>query len=107
MIEGLVAGKVFGDPESRRGKGDSEFVVAKVRAQNNDGEVVIVNVIAFSAELGAALMDLRDGDAVALTGSLSPKVWSDKQGNTRAALDMVATRMLAGTYAHMDKESQP
>lgn len=98
MIDGLVAGKVFGDPEARRGKGDSEFVVLKVRAQNNDGEVVIVNVIAFDAGLGAALMDLRDGDALALAGSLSPKVWSDKQGNTRAALDMVATRMLGGNW---------
>lgn len=104
MIEGMVAGKVVGDPESRRGKGDSEFVVAKVRAQNNDGEMVIVNVIVFSADLGAALMELRDGDALALAGSLSPKVWSDKQGNTRAALDMVATRMLAGTFAKSDKE---
>jgi single-stranded DNA-binding protein len=104
MIEGMVAGKIFGDPEARRGKGDSEFVVAKVRAQNNDGEVVIVNVIVFAADLGAVLMDLRDGDAVALAGSLAPKVWSDKQGNTRPALDMVATRILAGAYTELEKE---
>ena len=104
MIEGMVAGKVFGDPEARRGKGDSEFVVAKVRAQNNDAEVVIVNVIVFAAELGAALLDLRDGDAVSLVGSLSPKVWSDKQGNTRAALDMVATRMLAAGVEQKEEQ---
>ena len=97
MIEGLVAGTVLGDPEARRGKADSSFVLVKVRAQNTDGELILVNVIAFSADLGAALLELRDGDAVALSGSLAPKVWSDKQGNTRPALDMVATRMLSHT----------
>jgi hypothetical protein len=41
------------------------------------------------------LMGLRDGDAVSLRGSLSPKVWVDKQGVSRSALDMVATRVVA------------
>jgi len=94
MIEGLVAGKITGDPEARKGKGGSSFVVARVRAQNADGEPIVVNVIAFDADLGAELMELRDGDAVALSGGLTPKVWTDKQGNTRAALDMVAARSL-------------
>lgn len=94
MIEGLVAGKLQGEAEARRGKGDSAFVVAKVRAATADGDWVMVNVIVFAAEVGAALLELRDGDALTLAGSIAPKVWSDKQGNTRPALDMVATRML-------------
>ena len=95
MIDGLVAGKVFGEPEQRMGRGDSPFVVAKLRAQTGDGETLLVNVIAFDAAPRAALLVLRDGDAVAVAGSLTPKVWTDKQGNTRPALDLVAQRVLA------------
>jgi len=78
----------------REGKNASRFVVAKVKAMGGDGEAVVVNVIAFAPESCAALMALEDGDSVALAGSLTPKVWSDKQGNTRPALDMVATNVM-------------
>jgi hypothetical protein len=57
--------------------------------------LVIVNVIAFDAVACKDLLQLRDGDAVSLAGSLLPKVWVDKQGVSRAALDMIASRVLA------------
>jgi single-stranded DNA-binding protein len=95
VIEGLVAGSIWGDPEKRMGKSNSIFVVAKVRAQGTQPELVIVNVIAFDVQVCKDLLALRDGDAVSLAGSLSPKVWIDKQGVSRAALDMVASRALA------------
>jgi len=95
MIEGLVAGNIWGEPEKRVGKNNSIFVVAKVRAQGSQPELVIVNVIAFDVTACKALMALRDGDAVSLAGSLLPKVWIDKQGVSRAALDMIASRVLA------------
>ena len=95
MIEGLVAGNIWGEPEKRAGKNNSIFVVAKVRAQGTQPELVIVNVIAFDNGVSQALLALRDGDAVSLSGSLLPKVWIDKQGVSRAALDMIAGRVLA------------
>jgi hypothetical protein len=94
MIEGLVAGNIWGDPEKRAGKNNSVFVVAKVRAQGTQTELVIVNVIAFDPVACKSLLGLRDGDAVSLGGSLLPKVWIDKQGVSRAALDMIASRVL-------------
>lgn len=94
MIDGLVAGRLFGDSEQRTDKTGKLFVVAKVRASTSDGETLFVNVIAFDDGVCAALSHLRDGDSVALGGSLAPKVWTDKQGNTRPALDMVAHRLI-------------
>ena len=94
MIEGLVAGNIWGDPEKRVGKNNSIFVVTKLRAQGSQPELVIVNVIAFDAAACQALLELRDGAAVSLAGSLLPKVWIDKQGVSRAALDMIASRVL-------------
>jgi single-stranded DNA-binding protein len=93
MIEGLITGTLVGLAEQRQGKNDTSFVLAKVKASPGEGESLIVNVIAFAAEAGAALLALDEGDALALSGALTPKVWTDKQGNTRPALDLVASQV--------------
>lgn len=94
MIDGLIAGRIAGKAETREGKNASKYVIAKVKAVAGDGESVTVNVIAFTPEACAALLVLDDGDAVSMGGSLTPKVWTDKQGNTRPSLDMVVANVL-------------
>jgi alpha-acetolactate decarboxylase len=104
MINALVMGCLFGEAEMREGKNATTFAVAKLKATCTDGEVVLVNVIAFNADTCKALMAVQDGDTLALSGSLTPKVWSDKQGNTRPALDMVASKVLT---AYPDSTARP
>jgi hypothetical protein len=41
-----------------------------------------------------------------MTGALTPKVWTDKQGNTRPALDMIATNVLAIRLAGAASDSR-
>ncbi|WP_066742940.1 single-stranded DNA-binding protein [Cupriavidus sp. D384] len=94
MIDGLIGGKVYGKSAERQGQGGTTYVTAKVLAPSGDGESLFVNVIAFSDEVRAALLALDDGDSVALSGTLTPKVWTDKNGDTRPALDMVAHGVL-------------
>lgn len=94
MIEALITGTLTSLAEQRQGKNDTTFVLAKVKAQPGEGEPLIVNVIAFAPEACAALLALDEGDTLALTGALTPKVWTDKQGNTRPALDLVASQVL-------------
>lgn len=98
MIDGLIAGKLYGTPEQRTGKAGKPFAVAKVRAATGDGETIFVNVIAFDAAPSATLLALDDGDSVSMAGSLTPRVWTDKQGNTRPALDMVALQVLTAYH---------
>lgn len=105
MIDGLIAGTLVGLAETRQGKNGTTFALAKVKATAGDGESLMVNVIAFAAEASAALMALDDGDAVALAGALTPKVWTDKQGNTRPALDMVATQVLTTYHAAQKQQA--
>lgn len=95
MIDGLVAGRLYGEAERRTDKAGKAYSLAKVRASTAEGEVLFVNVIAFDDDLCTSLHRLRDGDSVALSGSLNPRVWTDKQGNTRPALDMVAHRLIS------------
>lgn len=94
MIDGLVAGRLYGEAERRTDKSGKAYTLAKVRAGTAEGDVLFINVIAFDEDLCASLHKLRDGDSVALSGSLNPRVWTDKQGNSRPALDMVAHRVM-------------
>ena len=94
MIDGLVAGRLMGDASRRVDKAGRGFVVARVLARNRADEEFIVNVIAFEDAPCAALLALADGDALSLTGALTPKVWTDKQGVVRPSLDLVAVRVL-------------
>jgi hypothetical protein len=95
MIDGLVAGRLMGDASRRVDKSGRTFVVARVLARNRADEEFIVNVIAFDAAPCADLLALADGDAIALAGALTPKVWTDKQGIARPSLDLIAQRVLA------------
>lgn len=99
MIDALIAGKLHGQPSERTGKSGKPFVVAKVRATAGDGESVFVNVVCFDAAPCAALLALDEGDSVSLSGSLTPKVWTDKEGNTRPSLDLVAHQVLTAYHS--------
>lgn len=98
MMDALVGGRLYGAPQRRPGKAETTFVTAKLRATAGDNEsTVLVNVIVFDEAAAAALLELNDGDAVALSGSITPKVWTDKQGISRPAVDMVAHQVMS-TY---------
>jgi len=103
MIDGLVAGRLYGEAERRTDRAGKAYSLAKVRASTAEGEVLFVNVIAFDDDLCASLHRLRDGDSVALSGSLNPRVWTDKQGNARPALDMVAHRLISMPTSDAEK----
>ncbi len=103
MNEALIAGTLVGLAETRQGKNETAYALAKIKAHAADGDSFIVNVIAFSSEASAALMALDDGNAVCVSGSLTPKVWTDKQGNTRPALDLIASNVLTVYHANQKR----
>jgi single-stranded DNA-binding protein len=73
-----------------------------VRAVTNDGDTIFVNVIAFDNGVQTALLGLSDADSVALSGALTPKVWTDKNGLVKPAVDMVAHKLLTAYEARKD-----
>ncbi|MDD0812065.1 single-stranded DNA-binding protein [Curvibacter sp. RS43] len=100
MIDGLISGRLHGAAESRMDRHNQPFAVARVRATSSEGENLFVNVIAFETEVVEGLLALGDGDSVALSGSLTPRVWTDKQGNTRPSLDMVAHQVVTAYHVN-------
>ena len=96
MLDALVGGRLYGVPQRRPGKAETTFVTAKMRAIAGDNESsVLVNVIAFEESAATSLLALGDGDAVALSGNITPKVWTDKQGIARPAIDMVVHQVMS------------
>lgn len=98
MIDALIAGRMYGHAEERSGQGGTAYVTCKVRAATDDGELIFCNVIAFNDAARNALLALGDGDSVALSGAATPKVWSDKQGKVRPALDLIAHAVLSTAH---------
>ena len=94
MIDCIVAGKLFGTPEAKTGKSGRAFTVAKVRAATADAETIFINVVAFSDTAQSALQALGDQDAVSLAGTVTPKAWTDRNGQARPSLDMVAAQVM-------------
>ncbi len=99
MIDGLISGRLYGTAQVRTGQHGTHFVTCRVRASAGDGETLFVNVIAFDDIVKDTLLALDDGDTVSLTGAMTPKVWTDKQGNVKPALDLVAHAVLTLYHA--------
>lgn len=104
MIDGLIGGKLHGKPAQRVGQSGKAFVTAKVRTPTANGDALFVNVIAFSESVGASLLALDDGDSVSISGALTPKAWTDRSGEVKPSLDIVAHAVLT-TY-HVTRKRQ-
>lgn len=94
MIDGLIAGKLYGQPKQSTSRNGNSFTTALVRTAAGNGESLMVSVIAFEDTAQAALQALEEGDSVSLTGTLTPKVYEARDGGYRPALDMVAHAVL-------------
>ncbi|MFA5489744.1 MAG: single-stranded DNA-binding protein [Candidimonas sp.] len=98
MIDALIAGKLYGSPKQGTGKNGNTYTTAKVKAASGSGETLLCSVIAFDDKAQAVLLALDDGDSVALSGSLTPKVFQAKNEEYRAGLDMVAHAVLTAYH---------
>jgi single-stranded DNA-binding protein len=104
MIDALIAGRIYGKPTSRTGNNGRPSAVTKIRVPTRDGEAHFINVIAFAEPAVKAILALSEGDSIALSGELTPKVWTDKEGVARPSLDLLAHAVL--TEYHVTRKRQ-
>ena len=102
MIDALIQGRLFGNPQSRTSQNGNPFVTAKLRTPMANGESAFVHVIAFSSDAKAALLALQDGDSAALAGELKVSVYTDKNADARPSLDLTAHAVL--TEYHVQRK---
>ncbi len=98
MIDALISGKLHAHPEQRTSKTGKTYATAKMVAAGGDGQSLFVNCIAFEEGPVEALLALVAGDSLAVAGSITPKVWTDRDGHHRPALDMVVSRVLTAYH---------
>jgi hypothetical protein len=67
-----------------------------------EGDVLFVNVIAFAPAAVAALLALKDGDAIAIAGELTIKVYTPASGEPRPSLDLLAHAVI--TEYHVNRK---
>jgi len=94
MIDALIQGRIYGQPAQRTSKAGKPFAVCKVRVAISAEESIFVSCIAFDADPVNALLALSDKDSVSLAGALTPKVWTDRDGNAKPSLDMMVHAVL-------------
>lgn len=97
MIDALVQGKLFGSPRQSTGKAGNLYVTARAKVWTNNGDLLMCDVVAFEDSVQTALLALTDGDNVALSGHLVPKVVQTPSGEYRPGMNMVAHGLLS-TY---------
>jgi hypothetical protein len=84
-ITATVTGAIIEQSVARTTRKGAPFATARLQAGEQR-----VSVIAFDAHAVAALLALGAGELATLTGKLTLKNWSDKNGIVRAGLDLMA-----------------
>lgn len=105
MIDALIAGKLYGEPAVRMSRQDRPFATAKVRVATRE-DSLFVGVVAFKADLVAALLALDDGDSVALSGQLKIGVYTDRQGEARPSVELVAEAITTPYHVSRKRAAQ-
>ena len=106
MIDALVQGTIYKAPQARTASNGRRFATSNVRTKTKDGTSIFVSVIAFSESAVTALLALSDGDAVALAGELTPKVYTPRDGGEpRQRLDLLAHAVLSPYHVKRRREA--
>ncbi len=106
MIDALVQGRLHKAPQTRTASNGRRFATATVRTATKDGTAIFVSVIAFAESAVTALLALEDGDAVALAGELTPKVYQPRDGgDPRPSVDLLAHKVLTEYHVKRRREA--
>jgi hypothetical protein len=101
----LVAGKVWRTPESRTSsKSGKPFAVATVREGAGDA-ARWWSVIAFDGQIDA-LMQLKDGDVVSVSGPFTTELYAKDGGPPRINHRIVADRIAAPRLSERSRRKE-
>lgn len=104
MIDALLTGRLAADPKAGTASNGNRYATARLLVTTAGEDRLSVSVIAFHAATVDSLLALGPGEAVTLAGELTPKVWTDKDGNAHPSADMKAHALL--TPYHVQRRRQ-
>jgi single-stranded DNA-binding protein len=88
MFDVLLSGKLRGTPDVRTSRNGNPFATFRLSVPTGkDGGYVQASCICFSQTAIDVMVNLTEGDSVAVTGEAALKTWEGKNG-TQAGLDV-------------------
>lgn len=105
MLDAIIQGKLHKKPVAKASSNGKQYVTTTVRVPVENADAMFANVIAFDAGPCKALLALDDGDSVALSGSLTPKVWMPNDGAPRVSLDVIAHAVLTAYHVKRKRDA--
>jgi hypothetical protein len=89
MIESLVSGRVHQAAKQKTDRTGKPFATVRLKVPNGESSLLI-GVICFEPGAVQTLLALDVGDAVAVAGSLTVRVWNDAEGTAKPGADLIA-----------------
>lgn len=89
----FCSGELLRDPERKTSSNGNPFVSALLRVDTD----MVLSLTAFDTTVADRLASLRKGAALACSGRLSAKPYTDRDGNLRPGLSVVVTELMSGT----------
>jgi single-stranded DNA-binding protein len=100
----LLSGKIVREPERKVSKLGKPYASATVRDGYGD-DATWWRVFAFSESAAEELLGLRDGDAVAASGSFKAELYNGRDG-ARISLSMVADRLISARKLKRQRDKE-
>lgn len=94
MIRSVITGRLHNDPQPRTGQSGKPFATAGLWVDAEGDQRIWCSAIAFGSA-AERLLQLKAGDALALSGRLTPKVYAKDGAEPRVSLDLVADEVAA------------
>ena len=102
-MHAFVAGELLRDPERRTAGNGNPFVSALLRVDAD----TIISLTAFDAALAERLAGLKKGAALACSGRLQARPYTDRDGTLRAGLSVTVTELMVGAAPPQRAERRP
>jgi len=100
VLNVLASGSLVRDPQRRYSSAGKPYATGLARIPVEDGEPMLVSLIAFERDAAAALLALARGDALAVAGRAKLTSWQ-KDGEDHHGLNIVVDRVV--TLYQIDK----
>lgn len=102
-MHAFVAGELLRDPERKTASNGNSFTAALLRVDAD----TIVSLTAFDSALAERLAGLRKGSALACSGRLQARPYTDRDGTLRAGLSVTVTELMVGAAPPQRAERRP
>ena len=99
----FTAGELIRDPERKTSSNGNAYTAALLRVDADN----IVSLTAFDTTLAERLATLKKGSALACSGRLQARPYTDRDGTLRPGLGVAITELMVGTAPPQRAERRP